>query len=113
VTALVAVLLMANVLHRMWSSGQQAKISLARFVTEGRNDLVSCAPLGMRPDGQPDGIVEISYRLALPPMTLLACAAQLRQRFGWFATARQAFTKPAERTSSLELPKSSRRSAKS
>ena len=71
VTALVSVFLMANVLHRTWSSGQQAKISLARFVTEGRNDLVSCAPLGMRPDGQPDGIVEISYRLALPPMTLL------------------------------------------
>jgi len=55
---------------------------------------------------QPDGIVEISYRFALPPMTLLACA-QLRQRFAGFATARQAFTKPAERTSSLELPKSS------
>jgi len=34
VTALVACFLMANVLHRTWSSGQQAKIRSPRFVTE-------------------------------------------------------------------------------
>jgi hypothetical protein len=57
-------------LHGVWLIGMPPKLLLARFV-ESSADKVSCAALGLRPDGKPDRVVEIRYQPATePPMAL-------------------------------------------
>lgn len=34
-------------------------------------DLVSCGPLGLKPDGKPDGVLEIRFQDLTPPLTYL------------------------------------------
>lgn len=41
-------------------------ISSARFV-DSKADVVSCEPLGLRPDGKTDGVIEFAYELAKTP----------------------------------------------
>lgn len=41
-----------------WTEGEPIAVTTARFGTPAATDLVSRAPLGFRPDGQPDGVVD-------------------------------------------------------
>jgi len=54
-------------LHSRWLVGTA---TAARFV-EAHADLVSCGPLGLKPDGRPDGIVEINFEEITPPLSYL------------------------------------------
>jgi hypothetical protein len=54
-----------------WAEGSGPQVTMARFITGPVDDLVSCAPLGLRPDGQMDGIIELRYRRAEAPAALL------------------------------------------
>ena len=57
----------ALLLHSRWIVGTA---TAARFV-EARVDLVSCGPLGLKPDGKPDGIWEIRFENVTPPLAYL------------------------------------------
>jgi hypothetical protein len=46
-----------------------ARVGTVRF-SEQITDKVSCAPRGLRPDGKPDGLVEIDYHLSKRPWIL-------------------------------------------
>lgn len=63
----VALPLAALVLHKRWTIGTAVE---AHFV-DTRADLVSCGRLGLRPDGEPDGIIAIRFRRTPPPLAYL------------------------------------------
>lgn len=70
----VALPLSALILHKRWTDGTAPSEVHARFV-DARADLVSCSQLGLRPDGQPDGVVEIRFRKTTPPLSYLGLKA--------------------------------------
>ncbi len=53
-----------------WEEGLGLDVTMARLVTAPVEDVVSCAPLGLQPDGQIDGVVEVRYRKAQSPAAL-------------------------------------------
>jgi hypothetical protein len=71
-TVIVSFLLAADLLHRVWDLGTLPEILSARFSQEN-SDRVSCAILGMHPDGNPDGLIQFVLRenRLQPPLTLL------------------------------------------
>jgi len=63
----VALALAALLLHSRWIVGTAVT---ARFI-EAPADLVSCGPLGLKPDGRPDGIIEVQFERITPPLAYL------------------------------------------
>jgi hypothetical protein len=63
----VAVGLTALLLHSRWIAGT----AIAARLFEAPADLVSCGALGLRPDGQPDGVVELRFEKVTPPLAYL------------------------------------------
>jgi hypothetical protein len=66
-TACLALGLAALGLHGRWLVGTA---TAARFI-EAPADLVSCGPLGLKPDGKPDGVLEIRFQDITPPLAYL------------------------------------------
>jgi len=69
VPALICVALAAAalLLHSRWVVGTA---TAARFV-DASADRVSCGRLGLKPDGQPDGVLEVSFEPITPPLSRL------------------------------------------
>ncbi|MGB9366376.1 MAG: hypothetical protein WCE79_10220 [Xanthobacteraceae bacterium] len=65
--ACLALGLAALLLHSRWIVGTA---TAARFI-EAPADLVSCGPLGLKPDGRADGVVEIDFEKVTPPLASL------------------------------------------
>ena len=65
--ACLALGLAALLLHSRWLVGTA---TAARFI-ESPADLVSCGPLGLKPDGRPDGVLEIRFERVSPPLAYL------------------------------------------
>ena len=63
----IALVVAALLLHSRWTVGTA---TAARFI-EAAADVVSCGRLGLKPDGRPDGIVEVSFEKITPPLAYL------------------------------------------
>lgn len=68
---LLSLLVATILLNSAWPIGMPPVIFSARFITE-TIDKVSCAPLGLKPDGTPDGVVEIVYQPVKPFIKFLS-----------------------------------------
>jgi hypothetical protein len=67
ISAVVALVLIGT----RWEEGLGPHVTMAKFITASVDDVVSCAPLGLRPDRQIDGVVELRYRKAWAPAALI------------------------------------------
>ena len=63
----VAVVTAALLLHGRWLIGTA---TVARVI-ETSADLVGCGRLGLKPDGRPDGVIEVSFERITPPLGFL------------------------------------------
>jgi hypothetical protein len=61
VTAIASVILCSLLTAARWNDDLGVTIGTAKFV-DATVDVVSCAPLGLHPDGRSDGVVELHYR---------------------------------------------------